>query len=271
MKKKFYLKIFILSFLPIALLCACSSNDKTKPIVEKPVYKLYTKALNKLKTREYEQATKAFDEVERQHPYSKWATRAQLMSAYAYYKKSSYDDAILTLDRFIQLHPGNKDIAYAYYMRALCYYEQISDVRRDQKITKLAMDGLEEVVTRFPNTQYATDARLKLDLTKDHLAGKEMAIGRYYHKKKQFLASINRFKEVVKNYQTTTHVPEALYRLVEAYTALGLTKEAKKTASVLGYNFPGNKWYQKAYELHEKGQTLEATKKQNKKWLGWAY
>jgi outer membrane protein assembly factor BamD len=194
-------------------------------------------------------AAESFDEVERQHPYSVWATKAQLMAGYAHYEANKYDEAIIALERFIQLHPGNRDIAYAHYLKALSYYEQISDVSRDQLATERARQSLQELIRRFPNSKYARDARLKLDLTLDHLAGKEMEIGRYYLRKDQYLAAINRFRHVVDRYQTTTHVPEALHRLAEAYSALGVTVEAQRNAAVLGHNYPGSEWYIDSYKL----------------------
>jgi outer membrane protein assembly factor BamD len=197
-----------------------------------------------------DRAVKLFDEVERQHPYSPWATRAQLMTAYTLYLADKYDDAVEALDRFIQLHPGNKELfEYAHYLKAICYYEQISDVERDQKMTALALDSLRAVVQRFPESKYARDAQLKIDLALDHLAGKHMTIGRYYQGQKEFLAAINRFRRVIESYQTTTHVPEALHRLVECYLALGIINEAQSTAAVLGYNYPGSKWYEDSYKL----------------------
>lgn len=231
----------------LAGLAACSSDEE--PYVERPVEELYNEALDALETEKFEDAAKLFDEVDRQHPYSVWASKAQLMSAYAYYQNDAYDDAINTLDRFIQLHPGNRDIAYAYYLKALSYYEQISDVERDQKMTRLALESMEEVSRRFPESGYARDARLKADLARDHLAGKEMAIGRFYQSQGHFLAAINRFRAVVDKFQTTSHVTEALHRLVEVYLALGLTEEARKAAAVLGYNYPGSDWYIDSYEL----------------------
>ena len=245
--KDIRLKTILFGFLAIA---ACTEKVEEK-YVEVPVEKLYNKALNELELRKYSDAAKAFDEVDRQHPYSIWATKAQLMSAYAHYQNNDYVDAIIFLDRFIQLHPSNSDVSYAYYLKALCYYEQISDVGRDQKMTELAMRSLIEVVTRFPNSKYANDAKLKIDLTQDHLAGKEMEIGRYYEKQGLYLAAINRFKIVTDKYQTTTHVPEALHRLTESYLGLGLVEQAKKTAAILGHNFPGSEWYVDSYELVE--------------------
>ncbi len=204
-----------------------------------------------LAEKRYQEAAKQFDEVERLHPYSIWAIKAQLMSAFAYYEDNRYDDAVIALDRFIQLHPSNKDVPYAYYLKALSYYEQISTTDRDQRMTEDALKTLNELITRFPESKYARDARVKIDLTFDSLAGKEMAIGRYYQRQGQYLAGINRFKTVIDRYQTTTHVPEALLRLTESYLAIGLTGEARKTAAVLGHNFPGSEWYQDAYQLVE--------------------
>ena len=245
-----------------ALLAVTACTGKVEEnYVEESVEKLYNKALAKLELNDYTQAAKAFGEVDRQHPYSIWATKAQLMSAYAYYQNNDYVDAIIFLDRFIQLHPSNQDVSYAYYLKALSYYEQISDVARDQKMTELAMKSLAEVVTRFPNSKYASDAKLKIDLTQDHLAGKEMEIGRYYEKQGQYLAAINRFKIVIDKFQTTTHVPEALHRLTESYLALGLIVQAKKTAAILGHNFPGSEWYVDTYELVENKKFPQPEKK----------
>lgn len=237
-------------------LAACGSGDDEMAYAERPVDDLYNGGMAAMNAGDYVQAARLFDEVERQHPYSDWAPKAQLMAAYAYYLDNKYDDAINALDRFIELHPGSPDAAYAYYLKALSYYEQISDVRRDQKNTQLALDALVEVVRRFPNTDYARDASLKIDLTRDHLAGKEMEIGRYYQNQGHYLAAINRFRRVIENYQTTTHVPESLHRLTECYLALGIKDEAQAAAAVLGYNFPGSEWYQDSYALLT-GQSLE--------------
>ena len=197
----------------------------------------------------YLPATKEFDEVERQHPYSEWARRSMLMNAYANYKINNYNEAILSAQRFISLHPSNRDVPYAYYLVGLCYYEQISDVGRDQKMTEQALASFNELVRRFPQSEYARDARLKIDLTYDHLAGKEMEIGRYYLTRRDYVAAINRFRIVVEKYQTTTHTPEALERLTEAYLSLGVATEAQTAAAILGYNFPGSEWYEDSYAL----------------------
>lgn len=229
-------------------LAACSTDDELE-YRELTVYEIYSQATEYLEDGSYRDASLYFDEVERQHPYSVWATKSKLMAAYAHYMNNKYDDAIASLDRFIQVHPGNRDVAYAYYLKSLCYYEQISDVERDQEMTQQALVALEDIITRFPETTYARDARLKIDLTRDHLAGKEMTVGRFYLKRQHYLAAINRFKNVVEVYGNTTHAPEALYRLTEAYTALGLRDEAKNAAAVLGYNYPGSDWYEDAYSL----------------------
>ena len=194
-------------------------------------------------------AAALFDEVERQHPYSPWARRAQLMSSFSYYVASDYNKSVQAAQRFLSIHPGNKDAPYAYYLIGLSYYEQISDVQRDQKITEQALTALNEVVRRFPQTEYAADARLKIDLVQDHLAGKEMEIGRFYQRSGKWIAAQVRFQNVVDDYQTTSHAPEALYRLTETSLALGIPSEAVKYAAVLGANYPGNEWYEKAYEL----------------------
>ena len=214
-----------------------------------PVATLYNQGLANLQAGSYKTAIKNFGEVERQYPYSKWATKAILMQAYAAYQRSAYDDAINAANRYITLHPGSKDAPYAYYLIALCNYEQIKDVQRDQTRTQKALDSLAEVQERFPNTPYAQDAALKMQLAKDHLAAKEMDIGRYYVKNGSYLAGVNRFKRVVTDYQTTSQVPEALYRLTEAYMALGVTSEARTAAAVLGRNFPNSQWYKDAYTL----------------------
>ncbi len=233
--------------------CAGSGGKpKDTAYVARDVETLYNSAKDRLDRGQPKLAAALFDEVERQHPYSPWARQAQLMSAFSYYVASDYNKAIGSAQRFLSIHPGNKDAPYAYYLIALSYYEQISDVTRDQKTTEQARAALREVVRRYPATDYATDARLKLDLVEDHLAGKEMEIGRYYEKSGKWLAASLRFRNVVDNFQTTSHAPEALFRLTETNLALGIPQEAKKYAAVLGANYPGSEWYAKAYKLMEK-------------------
>lgn len=251
----------------LAILAACTQTKET--YVERPVESLYNRAMDQLGAESYDKAAKGFEEVDRQHPYSVWATKAQLMAAYAYYQGSKYDQSITAADRFIQLHPGHRDVAYAYYLKALDYYIQIADVGRDQKTTEQALNALSEVVRRFPDTKYARDARLKIDLTRDHLAGKEMEIGRYYEREGSYLAAINRFRRVIDNYQTTTHVPEALHRLTECYLSLGLTDEAERTTAVLGFNYPGSEWYHDSYVLMTGGTApAPQPETESSSWLG---
>lgn len=239
---------------------ACSGNKAGKDVayVARDVESLYAAAQERLDRGNTLQAAALFDEVERQHPYSPWARRAQLMSAFSYYIARDYNKSIQNAQRFLSIHPGNKDAPYAYYLIALCYYEQISDVNRDQKITEQAQTALREVNRRFPQSEYAADARLKLDLVADHLAGKEMEIGRHYQKMGLWLAADMRFRNVVEKFDTTSHTAEALYRLTESSLALGLPQEAVKYAAVLGANYPGNEWYERAYKLvgkHAEGVT----------------
>lgn len=240
---------FACALAALSLLTACSEDEEVYR--EQPVEELYNNAMDELLDGSFIDAAKGFDEVERQHPYSVWATRAQIMAAYAYYKNNNYDESIISADRFIKLHPGHRDVAYAYYLNAVSYYEQISDVGRDQGVTELALLSLQELVRRFPDTSYARDARLKIDLTRDHLAGKEMDVGRYYLTRGHYIAAVNRFRQVIERYQTTSHVPEALHRLTEAYLSLGMNHEAQVAGAVLGHNFPGSDWYLDSYALLE--------------------
>ncbi len=216
---------------------------------ERPVELLYATGAARMDQRQFSAASAYFDEVERQHPYSEWARRAVLMEAFAHYEANQYDDAISAADRFISLYPGSPSASYAYYLKAQCYFEQIVDVQRDQAYTLQAQTAFREVQKRYPTTQYAVDARLKQDMILDQLAGKEMSVGRWYLRQGLPLSSIDRFKIVIDKYQTTSHTPEALYRLVEANLTLGLRDEATKDGSVLGYNFPGDPWYGRAYTL----------------------
>lgn len=230
--------------------CAVFKDKKKENEIE-TVEQMYNSATNKLQKGSYEDAIEKFEELERTYPYSKWAIKAKIMSAYSSYQQEDYDSALVTLENFTKLHPGNKDIAYAYYLRALCFYEQISDVTKDQSYSLYSKSALQEVIARFPSSKYANDARLKLDLVNDHLAGKEVEVGRFYQKQGKPIAAINRFKKVVDHYDTTAHVSEALHRLVESYMSLGVKGQAIKYASVLGHNFPGSKWYERSYYLIE--------------------
>jgi outer membrane protein assembly factor BamD len=245
----------LLVALVLPLTSCARGNKRTRAdtqYVARDVNTLYTAAKQRLDRGQYVQAAGLFDEVERQHPYSIWARRAQLMSAFSYYAAGDHTKSLESARRFLSIHPGNKDAPYAYYLIALNYYEQIEDVNRDQSITRQALDALGELTRRYPDTRYAADARLKVDLVRDHLAGKEMEIGRFYQNRGQWLASVTRFRIVVDEYQTTSHAAEALMRLTESYLALGIPEEARKVAAVLGANYPESKWYERAYELVQK-------------------
>ncbi|MEO8547082.1 MAG: outer membrane protein assembly factor BamD [Sphingomicrobium sp.] len=234
--------------LPVAA-CAGNKNKGDTAYIARDVNTLYALAKRNMDRGNYEQSAKMFDEVERQHPYSVWARRAQLMSAFSYYLAKKYPDAISSARRFLTIHPGNREAPYAHYLVAMSYYQQIEDVTRDQRITQQASDAFGELVRRYPESRYAADARLKLDLINDHLAGKEMEVGRFYQRAGNWLAASTRFREVVDKYQTTSHTPEALERLVECYLALGIPLEARKAAVILGANYPGSAWYNRAYRL----------------------
>lgn len=234
------------------MLSGCGSNRKERlAYVERPAELIYNQAVTEMDQRDWSNAKLLFQEVERQHPFSKWARRSMLMSAYASYRSADYDESVAMAQRFIGLHPGSDSAPYAYYLIAINYYDQIYDVGRDQATTVGAEAALQQVVRRYPDSDYARDARLKLELTHDHLAGKEMSIGRYYLKENQQLAAIGRFKTVVSQYETTSQTEEALHRLVESYVSIGVIQEAKLVGSVLGYNYPNSEWYADSYELLE--------------------
>ena len=237
------------AIVPLAGCATGGAKGADTAYVARDVNTLYAAAKRTLDGRDYETAAKLFDEVERQHPYSVWARRAQLMSAFSYYMARKYTDTISSAQRFVTIHPGNADAPYAHYLIAMSYYQQIEDVTRDQATTSQASSAFGELIRRYPSSRYAADARLKLDLINDHLAGKEMEIGRFYQRSGNWLAASLRFREVVDKYQTTSHTPEALERLVESYLALGVPEEAKKTAAVLGRNYPNTYWYRQALRL----------------------
>jgi outer membrane protein assembly factor BamD len=242
----------VLALVAVLALGGCSMFKKKKPTLayqERPVELLFSVGATYLDRHQWNDAVNYFREVERQHPYSEWSRRAILMTAYAHYEANSYSEALADADRFIALYPGNAATPYAYYLKAICYFEQIVDVGRDQASTEQAQRALGEVIKRYPKTEYAEDSRLKLDMVLDQLAGKEMTIGRFYLRNSDPIAAIGRFRTVVDRYQTTSHTPEALYRLVEAYLTVGLVDEAKRDAAVLGYNYPGDVWYRDAYRL----------------------
>jgi len=255
------LALFALATGAMVLTSGCGGRggkNRDTAYVARDVETLYQAAKNRLDRGDSKTAAALFDEVERQHPYSPWARRAQLMSSFSYYAARDYSGSNESAQRFLSIHPGNRDAPYAYYLIGVCYYEQISDVTRDQKVTQQALTALNELVRRYPTSRYAGDARLKIDLVRDHLAGKEMTIGRLYQRSGRWLAATIRFRTVIDTYQTTSHTPEALFRLTESYLSLGMPEEAQKAASVLGANYPGSEWYQRAYRLmqeHAPGTT----------------
>jgi outer membrane protein assembly factor BamD len=256
--------------LVVAALPACSFFGKEDIIPDDPADKLYNEGLYLLNTKkDYKAAAKRFEEVDRQHPYSEWARKALIMSAYAHYEGTSYDDSVNAAKRYVTLHPGSPDAAYAQYLIGSSYFDQIPDVSRDQQRTDRAMTALDEVVRKYPNTEYAAAAKRKLEVARDQLAGKEMTTARYYQKKRDYVAAINRFKVVITRYQTTRHVEEALMRLTETYMSLGIVNEAQTAAAVLGHNFPDSPWYKDAYGL-VRGGGLEPNEDQGS-WISKAF
>lgn len=236
---------------------------------ERSVEQIYADGWRAINTGSWSQCATQFNEVDRQHPYSVWARRATLISAFCSYQANDYTAAIATADQYISLHPGSQEVAYAFYIKAISLYEQIVDIGRDQSNTEGALVALQDVVQRFPDTDYARDATLKIDLTKDHLAGKEMSVGRYYLSRGDYIGAINRFRTVVEQYQTTPQIAESLERLTEAYYSLGLDSEAQTAAAVLGRNYPGSAWYQDAYKILQ-GRDLRP-KEDNRSWISQAF
>ena len=247
-------RLMVLVLLPLWA-PACSIFDKDVEVTaDDPPDRLYNEGLFLLNSKhDYKAAAKKFEEVDRQHPYSEWARKALIMTAFAYYQGKSYEEAVSAAKRYVTLHPGSGDAAYAQFLIGSSYFEQIADITRDQGGTEKALNALDEVVRKYPETEYAASAKKKVEIARDQLAGKEMAVGRYYQEKHDFTGAINRFKVVVTQYQTTRHVEEALERLTECYMALGIAQEAQTAAAVLGHNFPDSPWYKDAYSLVKSG------------------
>lgn len=241
-------KWLLIGFLGV-FLSACAA-DNTIP--DRPPEELYKEGMRLFDETDYDEAARYFDEIERQHPYSEWAARSQIMAAYAFYRKNQYDDAILALDRFIQLHPGNKNTPYAYYLKGLCYYEQMSDIAREQQMAIDAKDTFQELIARFPDSVYVADATAKLGLIEDNLAGKEMAVGRYYLKTHEYLAAMNRFQNVITYYASTNQADEAYYRLAACYVSLGMMKQARELALEQENLYKGSKWAKRTLSLLQK-------------------
>jgi outer membrane protein assembly factor BamD len=251
MSRKSIMKAALVVGVTASLMTGCAGTGRSKELayVERPVETIYNEAIKQLDRRSWDQAALLFDEVQRQHPYSPWASRAELMAAYARYRSRDFDKSIASAQEYISLHPGGESAAYAYYLVAVSQFDQIIDIGREQGRSEIALAALNEVTARFPDSEYARDATLKVDMVRDQLAGKEMEIGRYYLKRNEHLAAVNRFKKVIENYDTTTHAPEALHRLVESYLSIGLVGQAQAAAAVLGHNYPGSSWYQDTYAL----------------------
>ena len=269
----------IYGLLTVLLLAGCAADKAPSDL---PVENLYNNAFDDLQKTKYKKAAEEFEQVEIEHPYSQWAVKAKLMGAYAYYKNEDYDDAVLALDRFIKYHPGNKDVAYAYYLKGMCYYDQISSADRDQADTEKAEEAFNRLIMLFPDSEYAADARKKVNLTEDYKAGQEMIIGRYYLNNGNYLSALNRFNVVLENYQTTVQIEEALYRQVEIYGILGLNKYAAGYYKILHNNYPDGVWTAKAAKVMEKinkahVKKVEAPKKESEEvkeetsssWFGW--
>jgi outer membrane protein assembly factor BamD len=235
--------------LPLSACGGGSKNLEDREYVARDVNSLYSEAQKRLSQRRYEDAAKLFDEVERQHPYSIWARRAQLMSSFSHYMARDYTASISSAQRFLTIHPGNVDAPYAHYLIAMSYYEQLQDVTREQRATQQALDAFGELVRRYPKSRYAADSQRRVNELSDQLAGKEMEVGRFYERSGRWLAANLRFRNVIDKYQTSSHTPEALHRLVETYLALGIPAEAQKSAAVLAANYPGSQWYRRSYEL----------------------
>ncbi|HBO49910.1 MAG TPA: hypothetical protein DD619_03880 [Alphaproteobacteria bacterium] len=270
--KKFY------GVLAVLLLAGCAADKAPSDL---PVENLYNNAFDDLQKTKYKKAAEEFEQVEIEHPYSQWAVKAKLMGAYAYYKNEDYDDAVLALDRFIKYHPGNKDVAYAYYLKGMCYYSQISSADKDQADTEKAEEAFNRLIMLFPDSEYAADARKKVNLTEDYKAGQEMIIGRYYLNNGNYLSALNRFNVVLENYQTTVQIEEALYRQVEIYGILGLNKYAAGYYKILQNNYPDGEWTAKAAKVMEKINNAPVKKTEAPKpaeevkeetsgsWFGW--
>ena len=264
----------------LAVLGGCSMwndmfGDKDPILPDQPADRLYNEGVFLMnEKKDYKESAKKFEEVDRQHPYSEWARKSLIMSAFAYYSAGAYDESINAAKRYITLHPGSSDAAYAQYLIGASYFDQIPDVTRDQTRTERAIAALEEVTRKFPNSEYAESARKKIEVGRDQLAAKEMNVGRWYQEKMDYTGAINRFKVVVTQYQRTRHVEEALERLTECYMALGIVNEAQTAAAVLGHNFPDSPWYKdayallkgKGYEPADKGTWLSKTFKSLNPW-----
>jgi outer membrane protein assembly factor BamD len=240
------------------LLSACSSTDETLDLNSyvdtiEPADVLYNQGLANLNSGRLKEAAKKFAAVDRQHPYSEYARKANVMGAFTSYKLGAYDEAVSSARRFVNLYPTDEDAAYAQYIIGLSYFNQMPEVTRDQRTTRLALQNFNELIERYPDSIYVTDAEAKIRAGRDQLAGKEMQVGRYYLERREYPGAITRFRGVVEEFANTRHVEEALARLVETYYAMGLVSEAQTAAAVLGYNFPDSQWYADSFALLQSG------------------
>ncbi|MBV1864622.1 MAG: outer membrane protein assembly factor BamD [Rhodobacteraceae bacterium] len=267
----FQSKKYVLGAALIAVLAAsgCAKREKTESLENLPPEVIFKQAEAQLTTRKgAKKAAHTFTEVERLYPYSEWAKRSVIMSAFAHHQAKEYEESRAAAQRYLDFYPADEDAAYAQYLMALSFYDQIDKVSRDQGVTFQALQALRTTVERYPDSEYATSALLKFDLTLDHLAGKEMDIGRYYLKLGHFGAAINRFRVVVEDFQTTTHTPEALHRLVEAYISLGIDEDAQVAGAILGHNFRGTDWYKDSHVLLTgRGISTDAVSTKGDGWL----
>jgi outer membrane protein assembly factor BamD len=259
------IKHIFLAVLVVVTVSGCTVTQKKEPISN--IEDLYNAGINKIKAGRYQEGIDAFENLEKQHPYSQWSTRGQTMVAYAHFKMGNYDESILSAERFIRLHPGHKNLDYLYYLRALSFYHRISDITRDQGYTLEALEAFREITYRFPESKYARDAKLKITLCEGHLAGQELMVGRYYQEQGRFLAAINRFRNVVASYEKSNQTPEALFRIAESYLALGIEDEAQAAAAVLGYNFPTSDWYKDAYAMLKRKNLEPQESEDTPSWL----
>lgn len=226
---------------------------KTEIVTEVPAEDLYNLGLAKLKSREYDAAAKSFSDIDKQYPGSQWARKALLMSTYTNYQKNAYDDAVQFAQRYIALYPNTSDTPYVYYLAGMSYNNQVLDVMRDQSAAEKGLQIFSALIEKFPKSEYVPEAKSKIQIMRDQLAAKEMSVGRFYLTRKNYSAAINRFHDVIGKYQTTRHTEEALYRLTEAYLAMGVTAEAQTAAAILGHNYPDSQWYKDAFALLRNG------------------
>jgi len=259
----------MLGMVLVAATLAGCANDKDVIPPDEPAEKIYNEGLTLMRKGDLDAAAKRFEDLDRTHPYSEWARKALLMDTYVYYEAGKYDEAIAAGKRYLALHPGSTDAPYASYLVASAYFDGIPDITRDQRRTRQALDALDEVIRKYPNTEYAAGAKRKVEVARDQLAGKEMMIGRYYLEQRNYTGAINRFKVVVTQYQTTRQTEEALMRLTEAYMALGIVSEAQTAAAVLGYNYPDSPWYKDAYKLVQAGGNVPQENKAS--WISQAF